>query len=200
VAAAESARARALIETRERILDVALDVLGQNPDAGMAEIAAAAGVVRRTLYGHFPSRLDLVRALTERAVGEMIAVLADVAASRMPADSAWAAFVARLWPVVHRYRVLVKLRRGEYGAEIHGLLVPFDEQLAALVRRGQDSGVFGGHLPADVLSQVAYGALFAIADADLATGTSGVRAGTITSLLMLGVAEPRATALAGEGA
>ena len=61
-------------ETRDRILDVALDVLGENPDAGMGDIASAAGVVRRTVYGHFPSRLDLVRTLTERAVTEMTAV------------------------------------------------------------------------------------------------------------------------------
>jgi AcrR family transcriptional regulator len=36
-------------ETRDRILDVALDVLGENPDAGMGDIAFAAGVVRRTV-------------------------------------------------------------------------------------------------------------------------------------------------------
>jgi hypothetical protein len=35
-------------DTRNRILDVALEVLGDNPDAGMGDIAAAAGVVRRT--------------------------------------------------------------------------------------------------------------------------------------------------------
>jgi hypothetical protein len=29
-------------ETRDRILDVALDVLGENPDAGMGDIASAA--------------------------------------------------------------------------------------------------------------------------------------------------------------
>jgi hypothetical protein len=41
-------------ETRDRILDVALDVLGENPDAGMGDIASAAGVVRRTVYGRSP--------------------------------------------------------------------------------------------------------------------------------------------------
>jgi len=68
-------------ETRDRILDVALDVLGESPDAGIGDIASAAGVVRRTVYGHFPSRLDLVRTLTERAVTEVTARCA----SRAPA-------------------------------------------------------------------------------------------------------------------
>src|SRR5580693_4674993 len=167
-------------ETRDRILDV-----------GMGDIASAAGVVRRTVYGYFPSRLDLVRTLTERAVAEMAAVLAEAGAPGAEADATWAEFIARVWPVAHRYRVLLALRRGEYGEAIHGLLGPVDELLADLVQRGQDSHVFARHLPAGVLSQVAYGAVFAIADSELSNGALGARAATITSLLMLGVPEMR---------
>lgn len=184
-----------MIETRDRILDVALAVLGENPDAGMGEIASTAGVVRRTVYDHFPSRLDLVRTLTERAVAEMTAVLTEVNASGVEADAAWVEFVARVWPVAHRYRVLLALRRGEYGEAIHALLGPVDELLADLVERGQDGDVFARHLPPAILSQVAYGVVFAIADSDLSTGIPGARAATITSLLMLGVPEARALAL-----
>lgn len=184
-------------ETRDRILDVALDVLGDNPDAGMGDIASAAGVVRRTVYGHFPSRLDLVRTLTERAVTEIAAVLTEANASNAAADATWVEFIARVWPVAHRYRVLLALRRGEYGEAIHSLLGPLDELLADLVKRGQDSDVFAQHLPAGILSQVAYGAVFAIATSDLSNATLGARAATITSLLMLGVPETRAIALAG---
>ncbi|WP_097272744.1 TetR/AcrR family transcriptional regulator [Streptomyces sp. TLI_55] len=194
----ESSRVRSMKETRERILDVALDLLGENPDAGMGEIASTAGVVRRTVYDHFPSRLDLVRTLTERAVTEMTAVLTEVNASGAEADAAWVEFIARLWPVVHRYRVLLALRRGEYGEVIHALLGPVDELLADLVKRGQDAEVFAQHLPADILSQIAYGVVFAIADSDRSNGTLGPRAATITSLLMLGVPETRAIALAGD--
>ncbi|WHX15665.1 TetR/AcrR family transcriptional regulator [Streptomyces malaysiensis subsp. malaysiensis] len=194
----QSSRMRSMIETRDRILDVALDVLGENPDAGMGEIASTAGVVRRTVYDHFPSRLDLVRTLTERAVTEMTAVLNEVNASGTEADATWVEFIARLWPVAHRYRVLLALRRGEYGEAIHGLLGPVDELLADLVKRGQDGGVFAQHLPAGLLSQVAYGVVFAIADSDRSNGTLGARAATITSLLMLGVPETRAIALVGD--
>ena len=194
----ESARARSMNDTRDRILDVALEVLGQNPDAAMGDIASAAGVVRRTVYGHFPTRTDLVRTLTQRAVNEMTAVLAEVNASDRAADAAWVDFIARLWPLVRRYRVLVALRRGEYGQEIHALLAPVDETLADLVQRGQDGHVFGRHLPAGLLSQVAYAAVFSIADDGLSNGTLGARAATITSLLVLGVPEARANALVGD--
>ena len=127
----------------------------------------------------------------------MTALLAEVSASDAEADAAWAEFVARVWPVAHRYRVLLALRRGEYGEAIHGLLGPVDELLAGLVERGQDSGVFAHHLPAGILSQVAYGVVFAIADSGRPDGTLGARAATITSLLMLGVPEARAIALVG---
>jgi AcrR family transcriptional regulator len=183
-------------ETRNRILDVALEVLGRNPDAGMGEIASAAGVVRRTVYGHFPTRADLVQTLAQRAVSEIAALLSELG-SEASAETVWANFVAGLWPLTHRYRVLLALRRGEYGEQIHALLGPVDQTLSGLVQRGQDSEVFGRHLPADILSQLASGAVFTIADNDQPTREGGVRAATITSLLILGVPEPRATALAG---
>jgi AcrR family transcriptional regulator len=185
-----------MTDTKERILDVAIEVLGRSPDAGMADVASAAGVVRRTVYGYFPSRSDLVLALTQRAVNEIAAVLAEAAATHKAADVAWVDFITRLWPLTHRYRVLIVLRRGEFGEDIHALLRPVETTLADLVERGQASGEFGRHLPADVLSQVAWFAVFAIADNELSHETLGVRAATMTSLLMLGVPEPRAEALA----
>lgn len=161
----------------------------------MGDIAAAAGVVRRTVYGHFATRTDLVRTLAQQAVDEVAAVLTEVDADERAPEAVWVQFIARLWPLARRYRVLLALRRGEYGEEIHTLMRPVDGMLSDLVQRGQDSQAFGRHLPADVLSQVAYAAVFAIADNSLFDGTSGAHAATITSLLILGVPEQRARAL-----
>src|SRR5471030_735314 len=191
----ESARARSTNATRNRILDVALEVLGQNLDAGMVDIASAADVVRRTVYGHFPTRTDLIRSLTQRAVNEVAAVLTEANDSEGAAEAVWVDFIAGIWPLTRRYRVLLALRRGEYGEEIHALLGPVDQILADLVQRGQESEVFGRHLPADILSQIAYATVFAIADNDLSNRNVGARAATITSLLILGVPEARARAL-----
>jgi hypothetical protein len=91
--------------------------------------------------------------------------------------------------------VLIALRRGEFGQEIHSLLGPFEDPLADLVRRGQESGAFGSHLSAEVLGAVAYGAVFTIAESDLSGGDPG--AATMTSLLALGVPEARAKSLIG---
>jgi AcrR family transcriptional regulator len=52
---------------RARIHATARQELGRNPDVTMEEIAQAAGVVGRTLLGHFPGRAALLEALAGEA-------------------------------------------------------------------------------------------------------------------------------------
>ena len=59
-----------------RILDAALDALASDPEASMAEIARRAGVVRATIYVHFPTRESLIEAVTERAIAEVTQAMA----------------------------------------------------------------------------------------------------------------------------
>lgn len=94
---------------RRHILDVALTELLRDPDASMDQIARAAGVVRRTVYGHFPSREALIGTLVDGAVE---AVAAAHAAGREGAEDlaqAVAGSVLAVWEVADRYRILVAL-------------------------------------------------------------------------------------------
>ncbi|MFD0474644.1 TetR/AcrR family transcriptional regulator [Nonomuraea thailandensis] len=47
---------------RAAIVRVTIETLRRNPEASIPEIAAAAGVGRMTLYGHFPTRAELLEA------------------------------------------------------------------------------------------------------------------------------------------
>ena len=53
----------------QAILAAALEALASDPDASMAEIARRAGVVRATIYAHFPTRESLLDAVMEHAIG-----------------------------------------------------------------------------------------------------------------------------------
>ncbi|MDX3107694.1 TetR/AcrR family transcriptional regulator [Nonomuraea angiospora] len=144
---------------RARILAVARRELSANPEATIEEIARAAGVVRRTLYAHFPGRTALLEAIADEGAEALRGALA---AAAVPADSpeqALARHTMELWRVGDRYRTLLTLGRQCFGdAWFADLTDPARRDAVAIVRRGQADGVFHGHLPAEVLAS-ALGAL-----------------------------------------
>jgi AcrR family transcriptional regulator len=135
-----------------RILAAAREELSRDPDASLDEIARAAGVVRRTLYGHFPNRQALLAALAGEA-GQ--AVREAFTAARRPGDdppSALARMVLASWAVGDRYRVLISLGRRALGEEtIRAALGPVRAEGTSILDRGQRDGTFADHLPAPVL-------------------------------------------------
>jgi AcrR family transcriptional regulator len=70
---------------REAVIDAALELLARNPTASMKTIAERSGVGRTTVYRHFPTRVELVRALFERVVSEAKAVTSAVMDKSLPA-------------------------------------------------------------------------------------------------------------------
>ncbi|WP_433239834.1 TetR/AcrR family transcriptional regulator [Streptosporangium sp. CA-135522] len=144
------ARARS---NRQRILAVAATELSRNPQASMDDVARAAGVVRRTLYGHFPSRDALIEGITEQAAREIAEAFHRGQTDTDSPVEAMARFTLAVWEVGDRYRLLIALaQRNLTGAGIHDLLRPVREKAAELLESGQRLGVFSDHLPAPVLS------------------------------------------------
>lgn len=184
---------------RRRILEVALAELLRDPDASMDQIARAAGVVRRTVYGHFPSREALIGTLVDGAVE---AVAAAHAAGREGAEDlaqAVAGSVLAVWEVADRYRILVALAQRSVTVQgIRERLAPVRAACTELLQRGLDEGVFVSPLPAPALAYVHEQMLFAVMEAvndGLLTAQEAGRSAAVTTLTAAGVPASLATAL-----
>jgi len=132
----------------ERILDAAVDALTEDLDASMTEIARRAGVVRATVYVHYPTREALLEAVTERAFAEVSSVIAAAEPGRGEPEAALRRVIAETWRTLGRYHALVAISVGTQPAEqLHrrheAVLMP----LIPLVERGQADGVFRGDVP-----------------------------------------------------
>jgi TetR/AcrR family transcriptional regulator, mexCD-oprJ operon repressor len=132
-----------------RILDAAVDTLGEDHEASMTEIARRAGVVRATVYVHFPTREALLEAVTERAFGEVAAVIAAAEPERGDPVDALARVVAATWRTLGRYHALVAINTGrQTHEELHDRHGSVLGTLLPLIQRGQADGVFRSDAPA----------------------------------------------------
>ncbi|MET7453502.1 TetR family transcriptional regulator [Streptomyces sp. NPDC005574] len=182
---------------RARILATARRELGRDPDVTLEELAQAAGVVRRTLFGHFPGRAALLEALAEEAAETIRGTVAAGARATEPAERALAHFIFSLWPVGDRYRMLLALARRDLGAErVAEVLAPAREQATGILERGQRDGVFHRHLPPAVLSAGIEAMTVALLE-EVNTGAledDGTRV-AIATLIAAGVPDERARAV-----
>ena len=148
---------------RARLLAAARTELSRDPDASLDEIARAAGVVRRTLYGHFPSREALIDALASEAQGSLEE--AFTAARRPDADppAALARLILASWGVGDHYRMLISLARRRLGEDrLRAILAPARAEAVTILERGQRDGSFATHLPAAVLALATESVVLAI--------------------------------------
>jgi AcrR family transcriptional regulator len=131
-----------------RILDAAVDALSSEPDASMAEIARRAGVVRATIYVHFPTREALLEAVTERAMTEVAHVIDAAEPARGDAGEALARVVESTWRTLGRYHGLVAINTQLPHAELHAKHESVLAALEPLIERGQTDGSFRADVPA----------------------------------------------------
>jgi TetR/AcrR family transcriptional regulator, mexCD-oprJ operon repressor len=132
----------------EAILTAALDALASDPDASMAEIARQAGVVRATIYVHFPTRESLLDAVMERAVSDVAQAMIDAEPQRGDSEEALERVLRATWKELGRFHALLAINIGRLSVEeLHRRHLPVTSQLFPLIERGQEKGVFRSDLP-----------------------------------------------------
>ena len=132
-----------------RILDAAVGALASDPEASMAEIARRAGVVRATIYVHFPTREALLEAVTHRAMAEVAEVIDAAQPERGEAAAALARVVAASWRTLGRYHALVAINTQRHAnTELRERHASVLAALEPLIERGQADGTFRAGIPA----------------------------------------------------
>jgi TetR/AcrR family transcriptional regulator, mexCD-oprJ operon repressor len=173
------------------ILDAALAALSRDPEASVSEIAKAAGVGRVTLYGHFPSRAELVDAAFARAIDEGQAALDAVDLTGEPRQ-ALTRLVDTSWVLVNQSRALLLAAQGVLPpGRIRELHAGPMERVQRLLERGRQEGAFRTDLPTSWLVGVMHSVMHNAADEINAGRLTPDRAAAfITATLQAGFTPP----------
>ncbi len=189
------------VANRRAILRAAFEVLSSSPEVGSVEqIARRAGLSRRTVYGHFPTRNDLVRALAADVAAEVTERLAAVPDADDPLESL-ARFVHATSSLAAGYHPLSPLSRLPAAREeLAGSLQQVRQRLvdllgaaAARLDLAEATPVAASHL----ITAMQWGLLDAVARGDLAEGAAAPVA-TRSVLRALGVPSAEVEALVDE--
>ncbi len=151
------------VENREAILVAAAVVFRREPEASLDAVATEAGLSRRSIYGHFASRDELLAELMVRGGARISAALADVHDD--DPRTHLALIGAALWTEVQQVRVLAQLAiHGPLEQTIAEALVPVRASVRVAARGGVEAGWFRSDLPVESLARLIEDAAIAVLD------------------------------------
>jgi AcrR family transcriptional regulator len=128
------------------IVDAAVRVLSQRPEASIEDIAQAAGVTRQTVYAHYPSRQALLNAAIDRVTEDAVAAMDTADLDQGAPAAALLRLVNAGWQTFERYPLLLRLSQADPQAD-QQRHQPVLARLERLVKRGQATGDFDPQLP-----------------------------------------------------
>ena len=125
------------------ITDAALEALASDPDVNMAEIARRAGVVRATIYMHFPTREALLDAVMEHATAQVAEATRQAEPDRGEPKEALERVLLATWRQLSQFHNILQININRLSAkELHRRHLPITTQIVPLLERGQAGGVF----------------------------------------------------------
>jgi TetR/AcrR family transcriptional regulator, mexCD-oprJ operon repressor len=181
----------------EAILDAAVACLARDPEASVVDIAAAAGVGRVTLYGHFKTRAELVDAALVRTIQRADQILDATDTTGDPVE-ALTRLVAASWQIVDQFRNILLAAHRELPAErIRGVHDRILRRIQSLIERGQRTGAFRTDLPKRWLITTVFSLMHAAAE-DAAAGHVNVdRASGLIAATLIAAFTPPGAAVRG---
>jgi AcrR family transcriptional regulator len=148
-------------ENRAALLAAARLVLNHDPDASLEAIAAAAGLSRRAVYGHFASRDDLLRELVTLGAHRVAASLATI--THPDAVVRLALIASRLWHEVENMRVMAVFAvRGALKQHTDEALRPLRSIVLDAILEGRHAGTIRDDVAAERLARLIEDAMFAV--------------------------------------
>lgn len=123
------------------VIDAALDLLSEQPNASMAAIAEHSGLGRTTVYRHFPNREDLIRAIFERIVAEAQAATSAVIDRDLPAREILLELGPAIIGIGHRFQFLADSRTVGDEVILESTLNPEDPVRHFLTSAQQEGAV-----------------------------------------------------------
>src|SRR3954447_15797165 len=130
------------------ITNAALEALVSDPDTSMAAIARRAGVVRATIYVHFPTRELLLDAVMENAVAQVAQAASEAEPAVGEPTEALERVLRATWRQLDQFQTLLTINTARLSpTELHRRHLPVLDLFVPLVERGQKDGSFRSDVP-----------------------------------------------------
>lgn len=170
---------------REALLEAARVLLNEDPETSLDAIATAAGLTRRSVYGHFPSRNTLLAELAERGAARVAAAVAGAASADPVVDIA---LLGRLvWDEIEHVRAMTRVVvHGPLRERIGPALGPIHERLVRDAASAAELGTGRGDLPPETVARLIEGAAFTVLDESTRAGLSRIDGRRLVILAGLG--------------
>lgn len=177
-------------ENRVALIDAAKTVLQRDPDASLETIATAAGLSRRAVYGHFPSRDDLVRAVVTAGAARVASAMPTSSdLGELPPAARIAAIAVTLWSEVSHVRSMARIAvRSPYGESVAEVFAPLRAQVREACALGIADGSMRSDVDAATLGRLVEGACIAVLDEATRSGTSDQDGRRMVVVSALGIA------------
>jgi len=144
------------------LLDIAAEVLVDDPAASLAEVAKAAGIGRTTLHKQYATRDDLIRAAAHRALDVWEQAVST--ASEADPDGGLRALVTALVPLGPQLAFLWRTPALEHVDEICARFDVLEERQLVLLRYARKIGILAADTPDWWLVRILYAVVYSAAE------------------------------------